>query len=374
MADLEIKRVRNLLGRRAFIDVPFRLHGKNPTWVPPLRITVYDRLSPRHPAMSHQKAALWIARREGKPVGRVGACVDSHFDRYQGVRWGWVGFFDSCDDPAVAATLFEAAWSWLRQQGAETAVGPASFTTNDELGLMIEGFDEPPALLTLENPRYYEDLWMGHGWEPAMDLYGWHFDKSAAISDRHRRTLERLRERSRLRLHEIDLKDWDREVGRFFEVYNAAWGDNWGFAPLPEPEVRHLAKQLKPIINPRWAFGLETPEGEAVGVCVALPDVNRLMLKVRSGRLLPFGWWRLVTGRRRVDRAKVWTLGVKPQYQSLALGPLLYGTIVDRLVGDPAIQSAEASWTLATNDRINSQIQALGGVRSRVWRLYQRAL
>jgi ribosomal protein S18 acetylase RimI-like enzyme len=374
VAALEVKSVRGLLGRRAFIDVPFRIHGNDPSWVPPLRITVYDRLSPRHPAASHQTAGLWIARRRGKPVGRIGACIDSEFDRYQGVRWGWVGFYDSFDDPDVAGALFETAWSWLRQQGAETAVGPASFTTNDELGLMVEGFDEPPAVLTLQNPRYYEDLWLKQGWEPAMDLYGWHFDNSAAITDRHRRTLERLRERSQLRLRDANLKNWDREVGRLFEVYNAAWSENWGFAPIPEPEVRHVAKQLKSIINPHWTFGVETSEGELVGFCIALPDVNLLMLKVRSGRLLPFGWWTLLTGRRKVDRARVWALGIKPQYQSLALGPLLYGTIVDRLVGDPGVQSAEASWILATNDRMNSQIQALGGVRSRVWRLYQRAL
>ncbi|MGH9059346.1 MAG: hypothetical protein ACRDZY_07515, partial [Acidimicrobiales bacterium] len=278
MASVDIRPARGLRGRRLFVDIPFRIHGGDPTWVPPLRMTVYDRLSPRHPAMAHQETALWVAYRHGRPVGRIGACVDSYFNSYQGVRWGWVGFFDCFDDPEVAGRLFDAACTWARSRGADTCVGPASFTTNDELGLMVEGFDELPAVLTLQNPRYYERLWVGEGWEPAMDLYGWHFERlTTGLSERQRRTLERLRQRSQVHIRGINMDDFEAEVGRFFEVYNAAWQHNWGFAPMPEAEIRHLAKQLKPILNPNWAFGAETADGETVAVCLALPDVNRLM-------------------------------------------------------------------------------------------------
>lgn len=362
-----------LLGRRVFVDVPFRIHGGDPDWVPPLRVSVYDRLSPRHPAMAHQDVALWVAFRHGRPIGRIGACIDSDFNRYQGVQWGWVGFFDAFDDPDTAGALFETACGWAADRGADTCVGPACFTTNDELGLLIEGFEVPPALLTLQNPRYYESLWVDHGWEPAMDLWAWHFDRSATeLSERQRRTLDRIRQRAKVSARGIRMDDFDAEVGRFFEVYNAAWRDNWGFAPMPEVEVRHLAKQLKQIINPEWAFGLETDDGTVVGVCLALPDVNQLMRKVRSGRLLPLGWYPLLRGRRRLSHARVWALGVRPDYQHLALGPLLYREIVDRLRADPHIVSAEASWTLATNGRINGQLEAMGARRSKVWRLYQR--
>lgn len=370
---LQIKQARTLLGRRLFVDVPFRIHGGDPGWVPPLRLSVYDRISPRHPAMDHQEVALWVAYRHGRPVGRIGACVDRAFNDYQGVQWGWVGFFDAFDDPAAAAALFDTACGWARRRGAELCVGPANFTTNDELGLMVEGFDEPPAVLTLQNPRYYEALWTAAGWEPAMDLWGWHFEKiSTGLSERQRRTLARLRERAKVTIRGIDMDDFDNEVGRFFEVYNAAWKDNWGFAPMPEREVRHLAKQLKSIINPQWAFGAETADGEVVAVCLALPDVNRLMLRVRSGRLLPFGWVPLLAGRRSLSHARVWALGIRPDRQHLALGPLLYQEIVDRLAADPHIRTAEGGWTLATNHRINDQLEAMGARRSRVWRLYQR--
>jgi hypothetical protein len=226
--------------------------------------------------------------------------------------------------------------------------------------------------MTLQNPRYYETLWVEHGWEQAMDLWAWHFDRrTAAISDRQRRTLDRIQQRARVRVRSICMDDFDAEVGRFFEVYNAAWQDNWGFAPMPKAEIRHLAGQLKQIINPNWAFGLETPEGQVVGVCLALPDVNPLMQPVRSGRLFPFGWYPLLTGRKKVRQARVWALGIRPDYQHLALGPLLFREIVDRLISD-GVSTAEASWTLATNHRINNQMAAMGAQRSKVWRLYQR--
>ena len=360
-------------GRRIFVDVPFRIHGGDPQWIPPLRLSVYDRLSPRHPAATHQETALWVAYRHGRPVGRIGACVDSLFNEYQKVHWGWVGFFDCFDDPAVAAGLFNTACSWAAGRGADTCVGPANFTTNDELGLLVEGFDDPPSILTLQNPRYYESLWVDNGWEQAMDLWGWNFDRpSTALSDRQRRTLERLQKRAKVRPRTIDMDDYDAEVGRFFEIYNSAWQDNWGFAPMPEAEVRHLAKQLRQIIRPEWAFGLETDEGEPVAVCLALPDMNLPMRRLRSGRLLPFGWMPLLTAKNRVGRARVWALGIRPDYQHLALGPLLYREIVDRLGNDPRIGTTEASWTLATNHRINDQIAAMGARRSKVWRLYQR--
>ncbi|HMC38869.1 MAG TPA: hypothetical protein VKI19_04345 [Acidimicrobiales bacterium] len=370
----EVRRVSGWNGRRRFIDVPFRIHGGDPDWIPPLRLTVHDRLSPRHPANSHQQTALWIAYRHGRPVGRIGACVDSMFNDYQKVRWAWVGFYDSFDDPDVAAALFEVACAWAAEHGADTCVGPANFTTNDELGLQVDGFDDPPTILTLQNPPYYEGLWTAHAWEPAMELWAWHFVKTqTALSDRQRRTLERLKTRAKVRARSIDMDDYDAEVGRFFEVYNAAWQDNWGFAPLPEPEVRHLAKQLKQIIRPEWAFGLETTDtGEPVAVCLALPDMNRPMQRIRSGRLLPTGWYPLLTEGKKVSHARVWALGVRPNYQHLALGPLLYGEIVDRLARDPYIETAEASWTLATNHRINDQLSAMGATRSKVWRLYQR--
>jgi GNAT superfamily N-acetyltransferase len=282
-----------------------------------------------------------------------------------------VGFFDAFDDQSTAAGLFDTAIGWCADNGADKCVGPANFTTNDELGLLVDGFDEAPTLLTLQNPPYYESLWTGYGWEPAMDLWAWRFESSkTALSDRQRRTLDRIERRAKVSARSLDLSDFDAEVGRFFEVYNAAWNDNWGFTPMPEPEVRHLAKQLRQILNPNWAFGLVTEDGTAVAVCLALPDLNIPMRRVRSGRLAPTGWATLLWGQRRTHVARVWALGVRPDHQHLGLGALLYREIIDRLRSD-GVDVAEASWTLATNHRINDQLAAMGAKRSKVWRLYE---
>lgn len=374
-AGLAIRPVRGWNARRIFVDLPFRIHGGDPTWVPPLRMGVYDRISRRHPANQHQRNQLWIAYRRGRPVGRIGACIDESYNQFHDVRWGWVGFFDSFDDPDVASGLFEAAKGWLRQQGIEHCAGPANFTTNDEVGLLVDGFDELPVLLTLQNPRYYEQLWTGAGWEPLEDLWAWRFEKPrTALSDRQRKVLSRIQERSGLRLRNIDMENFEADVSRFFDLYNSAWSENLGFAPMSEGEVQHLAKQLKSIIKPEWAIGLEDAEGTLIGVCIALPDINRILVRARSGRLLPFTWARLLLGRNRLDHARVFALGVRPERQHLAAGPLLYQAIVDHLAADPYIATAEASWTLASNHRINDQLSAMGATRSKVWRLYQQAL
>jgi ribosomal protein S18 acetylase RimI-like enzyme len=375
LPSIEVRPVNRLPGRRKFVDLPFRLYKDDPNWTPPLRLSVYDRLSPRHPSQATQKTQLWLAYRDGRAVGRIGACIDAAFDKLHGEHWGWVGFFECVDDQAVANALFDTAVAWCQSEGAETCTGPASFTLNDECGLLIENFDDPPLILTTENPPYYERLWTSAGWEPAMDLWAWHFDRTATeLSDRQRRILERLRKRAKITVRTARMKDFDAEVDRLFEVYNAAWSQNWGFAPLSEAEVKHLAKQVKPIVDPNLVLIAETDQGEPVGVTICLPDANEPMRKVRSGRLIPIGWYHVLFGMKKPRRARVWALGVKPNFQSRALGPLLYNEIVDRLRAIPTIESAEASWILAGNDSMNSAIEAMGATHYKTWRMYQRPI
>ncbi len=372
---LEVRPVSGLIGRHRFTAVPFTLFGRDPKWIPPMRMSVLDRISPKNPANQHQVTRLWIAYRDGQAVGRIGACVDSFFNQYQNASWGWVGFFDAADDPEAVRQLFEAAWEWLKSQGVSTAVGPASFTTNDEVGILVEGYDDPPLFLTNHNPPYYERLWVDHDWQPVMDLWAWKFVRATiGLSDRQRRLLDRVRERAKVTIRPMRMKDFDAEVSRLFEVYNAAWSKNWAFAPMPEAEIRHLAKQMKQLIDPKLALVVEKPDGEPVGVSIVLPDVNEIMGRIRSGRLLPFGWVRLLTGLSKVTRVRVFAVGVKPEQQTLGLGPLLYQEGMQGVLDRPDVVSAEASWVLATNDPMNKALEAMGGTRSKTWRLYQHEL
>lgn len=314
-----------------------------------------------------------MAYQDGKAVGRIGACVDKAFDELHGERWCWVGFFECVDDQAVANALFDVATAWGREHGAEQCVGPASFTLNDDCGLLVENFDDPPLILTTENPRYYERLWTEAGWTQAMDLWAWKFDRNAtSLSDRQRRVLERLRQRAGVTVRSARMKDFDAEVARIFDVYNAAWVQNWGFSPMSEAEVKHLAKQVKQIVDPNLVLLAETESGETAGVAIVLPDANAAMARVRSGRLLPFGWYRLLTGLRKPKQARVFALGIRPEFQVRALGPLLYAQIIDNLRAIPTIESSEASWILATNDDMNGAIEAMGATHYRTWRMYRR--
>jgi GNAT superfamily N-acetyltransferase len=369
---VDIKPVRSRLARHKFVDFPFRLFKHDPAWVPPLRMSVLDRISPKYPANDHQDTALWMAYRDGKPVGRIGACVDHKFNEFQDQSWAWVGFFEAFDDPEVADALFDTACRWASANGVEECVGPASFTTNDECGLLVEGFEHPPMVLTPQNPRYYEHLWVDTGWEPAMDLWGWSVDKqSATLSDRQRRALERLKARGDIELRSMRMQDFDAEVDRFFEVYHSAWARNWGFAPMTQPEIKHLAKNLKQILDPDLALFAEK-QGKPVGVALVLPDANEPMLRVRSGRLLPTGWWTLLRGLKRTSGVRVFALGVQAERQSRAIGPLLYAELLDRAGRKDNITRAEASWILATNTAMNRAIETAGCERYKTWRMYRR--
>lgn len=372
---IEVKPVRSILGRRTFVDLPFRLFASDPTWVPPLRVAVYDRLSPKHPANEHQETQLWMAYKEGRPVGRIGACIDRLFNEFQDLSWAWVGFFESFDDPAIAAALFNEAWQWARRRGISVAVGPGSYTTNDECGLLVDGFEHPPIILTSQNPPYYEKLWTDAGWQQAMDLWGWQLVRDdVSLSQRQHRVLDRIERSGDVNVRGMRMEEFDEEVHRFFELYNSAWARNWGFAPMTEAEVKHLAKNLKQIIDPDLAILAETRSGMPVGVALALPDINTAVRKIRNGRLLPTGWFHLMRGAKRYSQARVFALGVHPEHQPRALGPLLYERIVDRLLAKPNLVWAEASWVLATNTAMNAAVEALGGLHYKTWRFYQYEL
>ena len=369
---VNIRPVRSRLGRHRFVDLPFRLFEQDPNWVPPLRISVLDRISPKYPANDHQDTALWMAYRDGKPVGRIGACVDHKFNEFQDLSWAWVGFFECADDQEAASALFDTACRWADAKGVEECVGPGSFTTNDECGLLVDGFEHPPMILTPQNPPYYEDLWVGGGWEQAMDLWGWTFDKERdGLSDRQLRIVERLKKRADIQIRNMNMKDFDAEVDRFFAVYHSAWARNWGFAPMSEAEIKHLAKNLKQILDPELTLIAES-KGEPVGVALILPDANEPMAKVRSGRLLPTGWWHLLRGLKKTTGARVFALGVRADYQSRALGPLIYAEGAERLRNHPRIDRVEASWILASNTPMNAAIEGIGGKRYKTWRMYRR--
>jgi GNAT superfamily N-acetyltransferase len=369
--------VRPVAGTReldAFIKLPWRLYRNEPNWVPPLLMDLRKRLDrKRNPFFAHGVAEYFLAYRDGRPVGRVTAQVDRNLNQFQDNDWGLFGFFECEDDTEAAIALVAAAEAWLDERGCGRMVGPMDFTTNDECGVLIEGHDRPPIILTPWTHRYYPALLEGAGLRKAMDAFMWElriegrenvhagiWEMAEQVGSEHGITVRPMRKR-----------DLQEEISRFLEVYNAAWERNWGFVPLSEEEARHYAKDLRPVLDENWAMIAEK-DGETVGAALTLPDYNQVLAHL-NGRLLPFGWLKALYWRRKIDRVRVFALGVKPEYRHTGVAARMYQMHFDAAERTPQ-KHGEMGWILETNDTMNRAMEGMGGTIVRRYRLYEREL
>jgi GNAT superfamily N-acetyltransferase len=363
-------------GRRElteFIRLPWRLYRGVANWVPPLLSERRRHLSrTRNPFFDHAEATYFLGRRDGRAVGRISAHVDHRLNEFQGNRWGCFGFFECVDDARAAGALLDAAEAWLRERGRERMVGPMDFSTNHECGLLIEGHELMPQILENWHHPYYQALLEGHGMHKAMDLYKWQI-----LTAEHDRVLpviyelaDTLEEKHGIRVRNMRKRDFEAEVRRFMEVYNAAWERNWGFVPLSDRELDAYASELKPILDERFAFIAER-DGEVVGAALTLPDMNKVLAKL-NGRLLPLGWLRVLRERRKLDEIRVFALGVKREYRHTGTAAAFYAAHWRECLRRP-IRRAETGWILEVNEPMNRAMQALGGDIVKRYRIYERA-
>lgn len=366
---------------RRFIDVPWRLFdaARHPQWVPPLRIAVRDVLDVRkHPFWRTAERALWIATRDGRVVGRVAAIENRAHNAFHGDRTGFFGFFECADDPEAAAALLDTAAHWLARRGLTAMQGPMNPSTNYECGVLVDGFEHHPVLMTTWNPPYYDALLAGAGLVPAKDLLGWwiardtgagvDFALPPAYADHAARALQQ----SGMRFRDLEPSNIEREIATCWDVYNAAWEPNWGFVPMSREEFAHLAKDLKLIADPRFAFAAEI-DGKPAGFVIALPDYHVLFKRIRSGRLLPTGIVTLLAGKRSLRTLRVLALGVRREHRTRGIFALFTHEIVRRGLA-AGITGAEASWVLEDNHLMNRPLRAMGATPYRRWRIYERAL
>jgi len=370
----EIRPVASKRDLNTFIKLPWRLYRNEPNWVPPLlldRKRFFDR--ERNPFFKHAEVEFFLAWRGDEPVGRITAHVDRHFNEFQHHDWGMFGFFECENDPEVANALLSQAEDWLRARGRDRMVGPMNFTTNDECGILIEGYELLPTVLTDWHHPYYPGLLEGAGLTKAMDLYMW----SLAVADRGSvhpaiwRVAAEVESKYGIKVRNMRKKDMEAEIGRFLEVYNAAWERNWGFTPLTEEEVRHYAKDLKPVLDENWAFIAEK-DGEPVAAALTLPDYNEVLIHL-NGRLLPFGWAKALWYRRKIDRVRVFALGAKPEWVHTGVAAKLYELHYDAAERLPQ-KSGETGWTLESNTRMNRAMERMGGKIVRTYRVYEKLL
>jgi len=372
---VEIRPVAGKRDLKRFIRLPFALYRGQPHWVAPLLSDVSKRLDREHnPFFEHAEAEYFLAWRGEQVVGRISAHVDHRLNEFQDNRWGMFGFFESEQDAVTAQALLDTAEAWLRRRGRDRMVGPMDFTTNDECGLLIEGHDKTPIILSPWHHPYYAALIEGAGLHKAMDLLMW----SLWVDGRERvhpaiwEAAAKVSSEHGIRVRSMRKSDLEAEVRRFLDVYNAAWERNWGAVPLTDAEARFYASDLKPVLDENWAFIAEKDDGEVVGAALTLPDFNQVLSHL-NGRLLPLGWAKALWYRRKIDAVRVFALGVKPEYQHTGVAARFYELHFDAAARTPQ-KGGEMGWILETNEPMNRAMKGMGGEVVRRFRVYEKEL
>jgi hypothetical protein len=312
---------------------------------------------------------LFLAYRGEEVAGRIAGIIDHSFIEFHQEKTGFFGFFESIQDPQVAGLLLSRVKDWLRGHGMEKMIGPMNPSTNDECGLLIEGFDSSPRLMMPYNPSYFPSLLEGFGLTKAMDLYAYWLDRSFFLFDRLDRITERLKKREpQLWVRPLNLRDFDHELKIIKEIYNQAWSKNWGFVPFTEAEIDDLAKNLKPLVVPDLVL-FAYWQDEPVGFSVSLPDYNEV-LKRLNGKLGPLGFVKFLYFSRKIHTVRIMLLGVKHAFQKRGVEGLLYYETFKRGTNKGYFRG-ECSWILEDNLLMQRGIEAMGGKRYKTYRVYE---
>jgi hypothetical protein len=366
--------VRPVTGRREFrrfIDYAYVRNAADPHWIPPLRMSEHERLTPgKNPFFAHAEVQLFLAWRDGLVAGRIAAIDDRLHNDVSGDNIGMFGFFEAADHHAAHA-LLGAIESWAAQHGRVHVRGPLNPSMNESAGLLVEGFDTDPMLLMPHNPPEYGEYLESAGYRKVKDLFAWLYDLGRDLPQAVERLAHRVRQCDRIVVRPLDVTEFAREAERMREIYCGAWTNNWGFVPPTRDEFRRIANEMKPIFDPRCAVCAEV-DGRAIACAIALPDVNQA-LKGTNGRLLPRALLRLLLRRRYIDQARLLLLGVLPEYRTFGLYPLLLSELGRQLRGGP-YRRAELSWVLEDNRDINQPAERAGARRYKRYRIYQKAL
>ena len=371
-SSLRVVPVESRADLKRFIDLPWSIYRGDPDWVPPLKRDVRAAFDPeKHPFHLHSEVQPYLALRDGRAVGRICAIRNRNHERLHAESVGFFGWFECVDDPDVAGALFDAVRAWLRERGLTAMRGPASFSTNETCGLLIDGDPGPPVVLMAYNPPYYPGLMEAAGLRKAKDLFAW-LMKKGDWPPHLFRAEKVVTRRYGIRIRTLEMSRFDEELGRIQRLYNAAWEKNWGFVPMTEAEMDHMAAELKPILDPELALFAETPEGETAGFALALPDFNQVLRRM-NGRLFPFGILKALIYRRKITCMRVIILGLAEEWRGKAVDVLLYLWLFRKGIA-AGMTSAEQSWILEDNRKMNQAIERLGGRIYRTYRLYEAAL
>ncbi|MBN2346778.1 MAG: N-acetyltransferase [Candidatus Aminicenantes bacterium] len=358
--------------RREFVMLPYRLYRGDPCWVPPLVGEEKKFLQPRHnPFLRGNEVELFLCRRGNETVGRIAAVLNRDHQRHHNDRCGFFGMFECVNDPLVAERLLGAAGDWLRERGVDTLRGPASFSLNSVAGLLIDGFDLPPAVMMAYNPPYYRQLFAGLGLREVMKFFAYEVSRDTIRFPRAAERLEgRLRDEG-IRFRSFDLQHAERDMATLIDLFNRAWADNWGFVPTTLEEGLDDLKKMRPVIRPDLIL-LAEKNGSAVGFSLSLPDINQA-LRPLNGRLFPLNWLRLLRNLRRIDRIRVTLMGVLQEYRHLGIDLVFY-KMTSANAKRYGIHKAEMSWILESNEAMNRVLRHINARITKTYAIFEKGL
>jgi GNAT superfamily N-acetyltransferase len=366
--------VRSRKDLRCFLKLPWRIYEGNPLWVPPLLFDLKKLLNPhKHPFHRHAEVQYFLARRGEEVLGRIAAVVNRQYVQFHGEAVGFFGFFESIDDEQVATALLIEAERWAAARGMKEIRGPMNFSTNEECGLLVDGFQYPPTVMMPYNLPYAARLIEAAGYNKAKDLLAYLIDARDDPTPPQRlvRGIERLQQEQHVTIRPIKLRRFRQEVQLILEVYNSAWERNWGFVPMTQAETDALAAQLRMVGDPNLCLLAEV-KGETVGFALALPDYNQA-LRHMNGRLFPFGLFKLLWHKRKINGARVLTLGLKPGFRRSGIDAMLYLRLWEEAPknGYPLV---ECSWILEDNWPMRRGLERMGARIYKTYRVYEKTL
>jgi len=367
---IEIKKVESKKDLNKFIDFPHDLYNGDPNYVPELYISQKDLLSKSHPFFKHSKADLFLALEGNRIAGRIAAIRNNNYIDYTGNEIGFFGFLEFEDNEAVSTALLDTATNWVKNEGLKGMMGPENYSTNETCGTLITGFNSPPMVMMPYNPSYYPEHLEKYGFKKAMDLFAYKFLQDGFTEKLKRIALliEGRLKKQGIIIRKFDLKNFKEEVSKIKGIYNSAWEKNWGFVPMTDEEFAHSAKDLKQIVDPDFLLIAEQ-DGHPIAFSLTLPNFNEVLIKVKRGRLLPFGIFKILSGKKSIKGIRIITLGIIERYRKLGIDAYFYFKAYEEAI-KKGITIGESSWILENNEMMNRSIVNINGELYKKYRLY----
>jgi len=373
--NITVREVESQSEMRRFIRLPWKIYKGNPNWVPPLISAQKELLNKkRNPFFRYADVRFYLAYQDDNPVGRIATIINRNHNRYHHENVGFFGFFESIDEYDVAYKLLKVAMINLKKEQMDIMRGPVNLSTNYEVAALVDDFHSPPVVNMIYNPPSYPVFYERFGLKKAKDLLAYKMTADDAPPGRMVNIAEKIREKENLKIRNINLKKFDSELKIVNKIYNNAWADNWGFVPVPDDEFVHLAKDMKPLVDPDLVFVAEV-DGEPVGFSLSIPNIYQA-LPYANGRLFPFGLFKLLWHtkvRNKVDSLRIIILGVEKQYQRRGIDAVFYLETYRRGI-EKGYKWGELSWILEDNKMMNRAAEMLGAKRYKTYRIYETSL